>query len=536
MNNIYNVLYISNSITYAEEFKRIAQFNSTINLLGIARGLHDFVVRYQNYQNVHVIIVSDDLADGTLSDVIGFLSNLDVIVFGVIKNPDSKELMDFYQISSMYEKDIAPADLVDFLASNLQQFPIDEESHPHQRVEEEEVEQFVSRFSDSQVNRPYQDTQQFQTNPYPKQQEPDNRFQQGYREVLTSSQSQAENSYFPQNSYDTSYQQPPRRGPTTMGVLKPKVVCMTSAKGGVGKSALAIEIASCIAARGREVEVNMSTMRGANNEVKAVLVDLNCAFGTIASTLPCVSDMKNPPTLADWVIKVRDKILKGLSYEDKRELQSQENPRYAPYIYKMNRNALSFTKDEVMSLLVKDAKSGLFVLPTVSSNYDIAKIENEFIEIIVEELHNFFDVVMLDTGNNFEGFTQTAFRLSDEIYVVAQPNVQVCVILMNLLKDSVEGLGIDKTKFKLIINHPQTNKQVINDDAMQKTLDIPLAGGISHDENMLLAHDEGKFYVINNKKKAVSKDITLIANQICPLWNVTNAQKKGGLIQKLFGK
>ena len=245
--------------------------------------------------------------------------------------------------------------------------------------------------------------------------------------------------------------------------------------------------------------------------------------------------MKNPPTLADWVIKIRDKIMRQLSSEDKRELQSMEQPRYAPYIYKINRNALSFTKEEVMSLLVKEPKSGLYVLPTVSSNYDVSQIESEFIEIIIEELHNFFDVVMLDTGNNFEEFTQTAFRMSNEIYIVAQPNYQVTVIIRNLLRDSVEGLGIDKSKFRLIINHPQTNKQVISDEAMQKALDIPFVGGINHDENMLLAHDEGKFYVINNKKKPVSRAITLIANQICPLWNVANAPKKG-LFDKLFGK
>lgn len=527
MNNIYNVLFVSNSVAYVEEFKRIAQFNSVINLLGISRGLHDFRIRYKQSQNVHVVIVSDDLADGTLKDLLDFLVNLDVIVFGVIKNPTSVSLLDSYQVSHTFEKDIAPADLVDFLASNLQEFPIDEEDMgSYQQVEQEDVEPFTSRFSESVSAETIENRYQ-----------PSHRYQEAYSRDISR---HSEDTYYQNEdtqSFSQQYQQPRSgKGPTTMGVLKPKIVCMTSAKGGVGKSALAIEIASCISARGKEVEVNMSTMRGANNEVKAVLVDLNCAFGTIASTLPCVSDMKNPPTLGDWVIKVRDKILKGLSYEDKRELQSQENPRYAPYIYKMNRNALSFTKEEVMSLLVKDAKSGLYVLPTVSSNYDIAKIENEFIEIIVEELHNFFDIVMLDTGNNFEGFTQTAFRICDEIYVVAQPNIQVCVILKNLLKDSVEGLGIDKSKFYLIINHPQTNKQVIDDDAMQKALEIPLAGGISHDENMLLAHDEGKFYVINNKKKAVSKDITLIANRICPLWNVANAQKKGGFMQRIFGK
>ena len=60
--NIYNVLFVSNSISYAEEFKRIAQFNSTINLIGIARGLHDFRMKIRSAP-IHVVIVSDVLAD-----------------------------------------------------------------------------------------------------------------------------------------------------------------------------------------------------------------------------------------------------------------------------------------------------------------------------------------------------------------------------------------------------------------------------------------------------------------------------------------
>lgn len=514
--NIYNVLFVSNSISYAEEFKRIAQFNSVINLVGIARGLHDFRMKMQSNNNIHVVLVSDVLSDGTLQDVMNELVNYDAIVFGILKDGSNGPFLESYGVSATTEKEMNPADVVDFLAQNLTDFPV-EEGQEFEQTPQEEVEPFVSRFEE---NAQYNEYSQNNQSAYQNRESQYDRIDRNMRSAEASE---------PLQRYNSS------RRATTMGVLKPKIVCMTSAKGGVGKSALAIEIAACIAARGKEVEVNMSTMRGSQSEVKAVLVDLNCAFGTIASTLPCVSDMKNPPTLADWIIKIRDKIMRQLSSEDKRELQSMEQPRYAPYIYKINRNALSFTKDEVMSLLVKEPKSGLYVLPTISSNYDIFSIESEFIEIIIEELHNFFDVVMLDTGNNFEDFTQTAFRMSNEIYIVAQPNFQVTVIIRNLLRDSIEGLGIDKSKFRLIINHPQTNKQVISDEAMQKALDIPYAGGINHDENMLLAHDEGKFYVINNKKKPISRAITLIANQICPLWNVANAPKKG-IFEKLFGK
>lgn len=507
MNNIYNVLFVSNSIKYAEELKRILQFNEVINLLGVARGMHDFRLKMSQFQSqgVHIVLVGDELNNGTLQDVMDFLVDYDVIVLGIINHPASEIILDNYGISSVYEKDMFPSELISFLQDSLSVLSIEEDStNTHQKTSQEIVEEHHSRFEEN-----YQEPQQT---------------------PFHSTQSTQ-----PTYQAEPIQQMKQTRGVTTMGVLKPKVVCFTSAKGGVGKSALAMEVAACLAARGQEVEINMTT-RGAKGEVNAVLVDLNCAFGTVAATLPCVSDMKNPPTLADWVIKLREKVMRNLSYEDKKELQSQEHPRYASFIYKMNRNALSFTKKEVLSLLVKEPKTGLYILPTISSNFDIAEIEDEFIELIVEELSHFFDAVILDTGNNFEDFTKTAFRMSNEIYVVANPNVAVTVIIKNLLKDSVDGLGIDVDKFRLVINHPQTNKQMIDDDGMVKAVEIPLAGRISHDENMLLAHDAGQFYAINNKKKAVSKDITLIANQILPLWNVAGAVKKKGLFHKLFGK
>ena len=522
MNNIYNVIFVSNSIKYAEELKRTAQFNDVINVLGVARGIHDFKMRMTQAQNVHVVLIGDDLSDGSLMELLEYLQGFeDLIVFGIINHPESEGILSMYGIGAVYEKQMMPLDILSFLQESLTALSPEETNQrqkTYEKTPEEKVESFHSRFAEgheSSMEKNHQDTQ-----------------------------SSSLNARAPSQPFDESlgnYQQPPtssitqRKGVTTMGVLKPKVVCFTSAKGGVGKSAIAMEVASCLAARGNEVEINMST-RGASGEVNVVLVDLNYAFGTVAATLPCVSDMKNPPTLADWVLKIREKVVRGLSYEDKKELQTQEHPRYASFIYKMNRNYLRFTRQEVFSLLVKEPKTGMYILPTISSNFDVAEIENEFIEIIIEELSNFFDAVVLDTGNNFEGFTQTAFRMSNEIYIVANPNIAVTVIIKQLLKDAVDGLGIDRDKFRLVINHPQTNKQSIDDEAMQTQVGIPLAGGISHDENMLLSHDAGRFYAVNNKKKSVSKDITLIANMILPLWNVAGATKKGGLFQRFLGK
>lgn len=521
--NIYNLLFISNSIKYAEEFKRICQFNEIINLNGISRGLHDFRIRMSD--NIHLVLISDVLTDGTIEDVLHELEAFDVIVFGIITQQSSEAILDSYGISYVYEKDMMPSDIVNFLEESLTSYaPEEETKKTHQKVSQEYVESHQSRFAESHVNSSGNEEDYSH-----------------YARAKNVSKSSPIRSYIndesrqdKRNTTMEAYQtMPHNRGVTTIGVLKPKVVCFTSAKGGVGKSALSIEVASCIATRAKEVEVNMST-RGANGDIRAVLVDLNCAFGTIASTLPCVSQLSNPPTLANWIIKIRDKIMKNLSYEDKNELQSQKFPKYADYIHKVSRNALNFTKAEILDLLIQDEKTGLYVLPTISSNFDIHNIEGELVELIIDELSHFFDCVILDTGNNFENLTQTAFYKADEIYVVAQPNTQVCVIIKNLLRDAISGLGIDESKFKLIINHPQTNKQSMSNESIEQSLGIPLVSTVCYDENLLLAHDMGQFYVINNKKKAISKDITLLANQILPLWNV--AGKSKSIIQRMFGK
>ena len=523
MNNIYNLLFVSNSFKYAEEFKRIVQFNEIIDCKGIARGLHDFQIRMNN--DIHIVLISDVLNDGTLQDLLSILEKYDVLVFGIITQKESEAVLDAYGISYVYEKEKMPSDIVSFLQESLQNYePENLPEKSYKQTPQETVENFTSRFSENyQPNVPIQNNGDINRNPI------NNPTTTQKTPLMTGMQ----NSQNIQSSIPQSYNQP-KRGVTTMGILKPKVVCFSSAKGGVGKSTIAIEVASCLAARGNEVEINMAT-RGANNGVNVVLVDLNCAFGTVASTLPCVSQLKSPPTLADWVIKIREKIMRGLSQEDKQNLQTQKNPQYAPYIYKMNRNALSFTKDEILSLLVKDEKTGLYVLPTMSSNYDVMNIEGEFIELIIEELSYHFDAVVLDTGNNFEQFTQAAFKMSDEIYIIVQPNSQVCVITKNLLRDS-QTLGIDNSKFKLVINHPQTNKQSISTDVIENVLAIPLVGQISHDESLLLAHDTGQFFCVNNKKKAISREMVLLANQVLPLWNVMGKSKNTSLKQILFGK
>ena len=117
--NIYNVLFVSNSISYAEEFKRIAQFNSVINLVGIARGLHDFRMKMQSNNNIHVVLVSDVLSDGTLQDVMNELVNYDAIVFGILKDGSNGPFLESYGVSATTEKEMNPADVVDFLAQNL---------------------------------------------------------------------------------------------------------------------------------------------------------------------------------------------------------------------------------------------------------------------------------------------------------------------------------------------------------------------------------------------------------------------------------
>lgn len=508
----FNIMIVSNSIEYADQLKRSSMFSDIINIEYVVKSVTE--LKNKLHIPIDMYLISDNLAnEETLEDVIGILQETDSFVYGVLVDENQGDILQNYGVDYCLEKDYAAMSLIEFLEESLKGLGEDfqgEQSQPVEIQEPEDIKEVPSPkddFIEPKVERTVESLPTtYKDNVHP-----------------VSKQKPAE-----------KYESRPK-GRTTLGLIKNKIVSFTSSKGGVGKSSLAIETASCIAQRANQVALNQSTTRGQSDKVNVVLVDLNFAFGTIPSTLDCILNAEKQVTLLDWVVAIENKILSTLSNDEKRELQGQTYPDFVPYLKRLNRNQLIFSKQEILSLLVFDETTGLYILPTVSSPFDVDSVRKEYISIIVEELSRIFDIIIIDTGNNLSHFTSEAYYLSDEIYVVGQPVIHVGVILKQLINASVKVLGVDKDKFRLVINHPNQSARGADAQGMAQSLDIPLVADIPYDENVGLAHEAGHYYAINNRKRRFSNEVALLANQICPLWNVVDRNKKS-YKRKLFGK
>ena len=522
----YNVMVVSNSIEYADQLRRTAMFNDILDIDVIVKSANELKNRLKS--PVDVFIISDVLGNNdTLSDIIHLIEDMDSYVFAVIQDESNGILLDSIGINYFLENRETPSDVIEFISESLLAFDneIEEEIDEDISFDEEEEEVKIENEKVEQPQPPKSQKVMPSLSKTTKEEKP-KPMKKEIKEPLP-----------------TQYQEPERkvqsprmqRGRTTMGIMKNKVVSFTSSKGGVGKSSISIEVASCIAHRANQVEFNLTNQRGLTEKINVCLVDLNFAFGTIPSTLDCVVNATRPVTLADWVVAIENKILQSLSVNERRELQSQTYPDFVSAMNTIKRSDLMFTKQEIMNLLIHDETTGLYVLPTVSSPFDVDGVKREYIPLIIEELSRIFDIIIIDTGNNLSHFTSEAYNISDEIYVIGQPVLNVGVILKQLIDAAVNTLHVDKDKFRLVINHPNMSNKGLDPQGMANSLGIPLVSEIPYDENLGIAHEAGLYYAINNRKRRFSNEVALLANQICPLWNIADKPKKS-LAQKLFGK
>lgn len=187
------------------------------------------------------------------------------------------------------------------------------------------------------------------------------------------------------------------KGKNTEKQSNAKTITFFSSKGGVGKSVLALNTA-----------VALSKVQ----HKKTLLIDLDLQFGDI-SMLVNQYDQKN----------ILDVIEDG-------QLDSYENIK--PYLYGFNENLhmlFAPTKPESAEYIGKDS-----------------------IEKIMKLLLKQYDVIIIDTGINFNDSTLYILDLSEIVLFVATMEI-VALKNTKLGLGVMQSLGYDKNKVKLIINN-----------------------------------------------------------------------------------
>ena len=304
-----------------------------------------------------------------------------------------------------------------------------------------------------------------------------------HRAVQTALQERASPGYIPQVAPEVA------RAIATRGWQRASVA-VWAAKGGVGKTAVA---------------ENIAVLLGVVGNRKTVLVDLNMAGGNVHIHLG-VLPKKNVFSLASV-------------YEFRKELRAREVQNHlSPY------------------------RGNLWVLPGVPRQYMAGEscfVANEgeqgklFIAALMDCLREMFDFVILDLGQDLNHKMHlTALRGADLVLVVVNPETAGLLDTHEVLDSLFDHVQLDRSRFRLVINrfHPEAG---ISRKEIVQVLGLPEIGVIPEAGMAVTASLNAKRPLVLGKKCDVTDGLAQVTASIFPpLTDVWRAKGRLGAPRK----
>ena len=177
--------------------------------------------------------------------------------------------------------------------------------------------------------------------------------------VRNSPYNQRPQGYPNQKGNMNQYPGAPRPNSGIVRIPKNTTVAVHCPKGGVGKSSIAKELAITYA---------LSSVNG--QRLRVCLVDMDIDYGDIAVML----ELKQNKSIADWARNIRTRM------------------------GNMNESDILFSHEEIEKYYLLHHKSGLKVLAQQIT--DSALINEQIVRVVINNLKQYFDIVVIDTGNN----------------------------------------------------------------------------------------------------------------------------------------
>lgn len=293
-----------------------------------------------------------------------------------------------------------------------------------------------------------------------------------------------------------------------LGNIRKPAKCITvySAKGGVGKTTIACELAEYL-----------SLVEHGRGHYQVCVVDYNIDFGDVLNTLGLNS---NYVCMTQWAAEIEEWIKGGA------------NPK-----------EIQFTQQEVRHYLQK-TENGLYALAAPMSNEDSMGISEDSLYVMLDNLiHNGgFDFVVCDTGNNTRDSTMLAIEKADDVLLIVTQNVNT-VFCNDTALQTLAKIRMDMNKFRLVINKVQKNKDIgVKTDELKDNMKNPNTGvpyeciaEIEDSNSVRRANNSSEPLVFDSGDKFTSAIGKIAAYEIQEEF-VLEVPKKKGFFQKLFGK
>ena len=197
---------------------------------------------------------------------------------------------------------------------------------------------------------------------------------------------------------------------------KTKTVAVYSAKGGVGKTTIATELATILS----------MTSSGRGN-YRVCLIDYNVDFGDVLTTL----NLNNRgPNLTHWTNDVRRKMQAGTPADQ-----------------------IVYSRAEIEGRLQRVGNSSLYALVAPVTHEDSMDIRSEEPGVILRNIiaNGAFDFVVCDTGNNTRDATVSALDAADIIFMIVTQDVSA-VNCDKAFLQTMNRVGFDVDKIRIVMN------------------------------------------------------------------------------------
>ncbi|QVK19767.1 AAA family ATPase (plasmid) [Mycoplasmatota bacterium] len=275
-------------------------------------------------------------------------------------------------------------------------------------------------------------------------------------------------------------------------IFKNKLITLTSKVGGVGVSTLSKELGGLFS--------------NSKQKIKTVILDFSL---NASSMIPLYGQDNSSPNIYEWLLNILDKIEDGTNYK-----------------------SIKYSYIDVLEYLQYDSEKKLYLLPTSLDDFHIlteGRYENndiltEALRVIVENVREYFEVVIIDT----KGLTDTtaiACEYSTDIFVVTNDDFNSLVLNKAFISD-LNKLKIDESRIKIIQNKHKEFGRDVNKKEFADTFKNFISYKVDYNKKIGQANLLMNLYSQTlSKDKYIYKQLLQIINDMVLLYSKKKRRK-----------
>lgn len=262
-----------------------------------------------------------------------------------------------------------------------------------------------------------------------------------------------------------------------------KTISVYSAKGGVGKTTIATNLA-----------LYLAMIPHGKGTYKVCLVDYNIESGDVRSLLGFKRNDEKTVDMGYWAEDIHNQLVRGRRPED-----------------------IQFTTQQIHNYLTDyNDRTGLSVLLAPAEHENAQYIETQEIEIMLRNVidNGGFDYVICDTADNTSDGSVCALENSDLVLMVCTQDATAANRNASVLA-SLKRSHMDLTKFRLVINNATSRHKagVSIREVLNYFDEYECVGKIKEDPHVKLANNFSK-PIVNNPRRQFRKDLQSIVQYI----------------------